>query len=88
VDSGSAINIMNESTYLNFFDDEKLVQSEPNTNYGGINKSPLHVLGIITPKVRLHLIPDRVFSLTFVVVPNSTMTYDALLGRAFISTPD
>jgi len=86
VDSDSAINIMNESTYLNFFN-EKLVQSEPNANYGGINKSPLHVLGIIMPKVRLHLIPGYVFSLTFVVVPNSTMTYDALLDRVFISMP-
>jgi len=87
VDSGSAINIMSESTYLNFFSDEKLTQNEPNTNYGGINKSPLHVIGMITPRVRLHLIPNHVFSLTFVVVPNSTMTYDALLGRVFISTP-
>jgi len=40
VDSGSTINIMNESTYLNFFNNEKLVQSEPNINYGDINKSP------------------------------------------------
>jgi len=30
VDSGSTINIMDESTYLNFFNDEKLVSSEPN----------------------------------------------------------
>jgi len=78
VDSGSAINIMNESTYLNFFNNEKSVPSELNTNYGDINKLP--ILEMITPKVRLHLIPDHVFSLTFVAVPNSTMTYDALLG--------
>lgn len=87
IDSGSTINIMSESTYLNFFNDEKLVQNKVETNYGGINKSPLCILGTIISKVRLHLIPDHIFSIKFVIVPDSTMTYDVLLGREFISTP-
>ncbi|KYM95693.1 ATP-dependent RNA helicase glh-2 [Cyphomyrmex costatus] len=41
VDSGCAINIMSESAYLNYFNDDKLTQGESNVNYGGINKSPL-----------------------------------------------
>lgn len=76
---------MSESAYLNFFNNEKLIQNKIDTNYGGINKSPLCIL-VITPKVRLHLIPDTFF-LSFVVVPDLTMTYKALLGREFISMP-
>lgn len=87
VDSGSAISIMSKSTYSNFFSDEELTQNKVNISYGGINKSPLCILGVITSKVRLHLIPDYTFLLRFVVVPDSTMTYDILLGREFIDTP-
>ena len=68
---------MNESTYLNFFDDNKLIRNETGINYGGINKSPLHILGTVTFEVRLTVIPNRTFILKF--VSDSIMTYDILI---------
>ncbi|XP_018366050.1 PREDICTED: uncharacterized protein LOC108763170 [Trachymyrmex cornetzi] len=87
VDSGCAINIMSENAYLNYFNDEKLTQNESVANYGGINKSPLCIIGTITAKIRLHLLPDHILSIEFAIVPDSTTTYDALLGREFIRMP-
>lgn len=87
IDSGSAINLMTETTYLKFFNDCSLIKGIDDATYGGVNKSPLTIYGYITPEIRLKPLADHKFAIKFAVVPDSTMTYDALLGREFTSRP-
>lgn len=86
IDSGSAINLMTESTYLDFFKNYDLIKMNE-VNYGGINKSLLIIYGYIILKVRLKLLPDHFFTIRFCVVPDTTMTYSSLLGHQFICQP-
>ena len=53
VDTGSAINIITESTYLHYFSTYAMSREKCGTNYGGLNKSPLVVSGYITPQIRI-----------------------------------
>lgn len=87
VDSGSAINLMIENTYLKFFNKYNLSKETGNVSYGGVNKSPLVIYGYITPNIRLKLLSNHTFITRFAIVPNGTMTYDVLLGREFINQP-
>lgn len=86
VDSGSAINIMTDRTYTDFFGSYQLMREE-GKNYGGVNKSLLTIYGYIVAKVSFQLLPNYTFNIKFAIVPNSTMTYDCLLGREFITQP-
>ncbi|XP_053994072.1 uncharacterized protein K02A2.6-like [Hylaeus volcanicus] len=87
VDSGSAINLMTYKTFNNFFSMYELVQGKHNFNYGGVNQSPLSVMGYVNIRIKLQLVPCDIFEVRFMVVPDSTMTYSALLGREFMTRP-
>lgn len=47
VDSGSAINLITESTYLKFFNNCSLVKEIEDATYGGVNKSLLIIMVIL-----------------------------------------
>ncbi|XP_043263516.1 uncharacterized protein LOC122403828 [Colletes gigas] len=87
VDSGSAINLMTYKTFKNFFSEYELVQGKPNFNYGGVNQSPVSIMGYVNVRIKLQLLPNDIFDVRFMVVPDTTMTYSALLGRKFITRP-
>lgn len=86
IDSGSTISIMRNSVYTNFFPNYKLMR-ENNKDYGDINKSPLVIYGYVSTTIRFKLLPDNTFMVRFAVVPDSTMSYDCLLGRGFLKRP-
>ena len=88
VDTGSAINIITESTYLQYFSKYEMSREKCGINYGGLNKSPLVVSGYITPRICIKSIPDHIFTVRLAVVADSTMTYALLLGREFIWQPE
>lgn len=78
---------MTNCTYTKFFGNYELSR-ENGKNYGGVNKSPLTIYGYIIAKVRFQLLPTYEFTVNFAIVPDSTMTYDCLLAREFITQPD
>lgn len=76
LDSGSAINLMTENTYLKNFSNYNLNKGRYNTNYRSVNKSPLNIYGYIMAKIRLKGLSNHVFVTRFAIVPDTTMTYD------------
>lgn len=85
VNSGSIVNVMIESIYLTYFSEYRLCKDKREINYGGVNKFPLMVLGHIAPNIKFKLLDSHVFTVKFIVVPDSTMSYDVLLGREFLT---
>ncbi|XP_063920326.1 uncharacterized protein LOC135135234 [Zophobas morio] len=80
IDTGSPISVVKVRyvTENNF--NEGL---NPNLNFVGVNGSKLDILGIFNTEV---FVNETVLPIKFYVVPNSTMSFNAILGRDFLNT--
>lgn len=81
VDSGSPVSIIKNRYVPN---ESRLAVSSGDFDFQGINGSKLIVLGLFQSDVYVQRIKTN---MTFLVVPDDTMAYAALLGRDFISRP-
>lgn len=87
IDSGSKINIVKKSIYETFFKNNEVSNTVDHARYGGLNNSPLIILGFVEIKIKVNLLAHDTFKVRFAIVPDSTMSYEAILGRDFITQP-
>lgn len=55
--------------------------------YTGINRSPLKIIGFFETDVKLQPLGDEIVNLIFAIVPEHSMSHDAILGRDFLYKP-
>lgn len=87
IDSGSKFSIMKKSIYETHFEGYDFEDKNDITSYRGVNKSVLIVFGYATLNIRVSELPHEVLRVRFAIVPDSTMSYDALVGEDFIKIP-
>jgi len=81
IDTGSPVSLIKE-IYVQL--QERESTSNQNDSYCGINSTPLTILGTFQTKITVN---DIDLDVKFLIVPDTTMTFVALLGRDFISSP-
>lgn len=81
IDTGSPISLLKCKFIPNNY---VVIKSACDSNFYGINGAKLNILGIFETNV---IIDNNVIDFIFYVVPNSTMSSDAILGRDLLSKP-
>jgi len=81
---GSLISFILRQTFDNFFD---LTDSSvmPSCSYSALNDTPIQIKNSVTTAIELELLPKAVSNVTLHILKNSTLSYDLILGRGFLT---
>ncbi|XP_011699701.1 PREDICTED: uncharacterized protein K02A2.6-like, partial [Wasmannia auropunctata] len=84
VDAGSPVSLIRKSIYQKYFASANLFRVGKYLNLKGINNSEIKVHGKIFDQICLEGNVSRWFDVTLLVVDDSTIAFDVLLGREFL----
>lgn len=82
-DTGSLVSLIRESTYKKCYAHKELFRIKNSINLKGINDSPVKILDKIHDQIILESLSSSWFDIEFIVVDDSTMKYDLLIGKKF-----
>ncbi|KAK2578069.1 hypothetical protein KPH14_012854 [Odynerus spinipes] len=85
IDTGSPVNLLKKSIYDKLYSVEELLRVNDRLGYTGINSSPLITFGKVCDQIVLNLQENVWYDVTFLVVNDKTMKYDAIIGREFLN---
>ncbi|CAL1672464.1 unnamed protein product [Lasius platythorax] len=84
-DTGSPVSLIKRSIYNEYFENYKLLQIRENLHLKGINNSKIITHGKVHDQICLENLKDQWFDIVLLVVDDSTIAFDMLLGRDFFS---
>ena len=83
VDTGSPVSLIKKSIFEKYFYNNKLLQVSKRLSLKGVNSSVISIYGKIIDQICLGEANNEWSDVTLLVVDDSTMDYDILLGREF-----
>lgn len=83
IGTGSPVSLIKKSVYNKYFSENKLLQVRGYSNFKGINNSKVTIHGRIQDQICLEKWNDQWWDIALLVVDDTIITFDMLLGREF-----